>query len=470
MPDTAAGTLDVASLRGGPGGAPVTLKLVVVEGPDEGLEAPLVGSAEIGSDPSCTLVLTDRSVSRHHARVSVDDGNVVVKDLKSRNGTFVGEMRVHQAEITLGAVLRIGKSHVAVQPRWQTREVSPSTARAFGELLGESVSMREIFAILERVARSDVTLLVEGESGTGKELVARSLHAASPRAKGPYVVFDCASVPSELAESELFGHKKGAFSGATADRLGAFQRAHGGTLCLDELGELPLDLQPKLLRVLESRELRAVGDDTPRKVDVRVVASTNRDLHAEVRRGRFRADLLYRLEVVRVRMPPLRNRPEDIPGIVARLLEGQLAPGDEIKGPNLDRLLAYAWPGNVRELRNALMRAVALQTQPDGSRPPFNRLIFNLGPAENTPATLGHEFPGVAQHMPYKEAKGLLLESFDRVYFAALLDRFPNNVLRAAEAAGLSRRHLYEMLKRTQGFEPGGGDSAKDEGDDEDPA
>src|SRR5213075_70027 len=166
----------------------------------------------------------------------------------------------------------------------------------------------------------DVTVLVEGESGTGKELVARSLHAASPRSKGPYVVFDCSAVPSELAESELFGHKKGAFSGATSDRAGAFQRADGGTLCLDELGELPLDLQPKLLRVLETGEVRSVGSDTPRQVDVRLVASTNRDLHAETKRGRFRSDLYYRLEVVRVRMPPLRQRPKDIPGLIAKPL------------------------------------------------------------------------------------------------------------------------------------------------------
>jgi DNA-binding NtrC family response regulator len=445
------GTVDIAEF-GGDRAAPVALKLAVVAGPDEGLEAPLDGPCEIGTDPSCQLVLKDPAVSRRHAKVSLDHGRILVKDLKSRNGTFLGEARVRDAEMTLGGVLRVGKSHVAVQPRWLLREVSPSRARSFGELLGESVAMREIFAVLERVARSDVTLLIEGESGTGKELAARSVHAASPRAEGPYVVFDCASVPAELAESELFGHKKGAFSGATSERAGAFQRAHGGTICLDELGELPLDLQPKLLRVLESREVQAVGADTaPKKIDVRVIASTNRDLRTEVQRGRFRADLFYRLEVVRVRMPPLRNRSEDVPQIVKRLLEGKLPPGDEVAGRNLQRLAGYAWPGNVRELRNTLERAVALGIRPDGAPGAFADLVFNVGPGDTAPATIGAEYPGVAQHMPFKDAKALVLESFERAYMGALLGRFPNNILRAAEAAGLSRKHFYEILRRTTG-------------------
>jgi DNA-binding NtrC family response regulator len=445
-------TLDIADL-GAAGASPVSLKLVVVAGPEEGIEVPLAGPCEIGSDPACELVLADASVSRRHARVSLERGRIVVKDLGSRNGTFVGEARVKQAEVGLGAVLRLGRSQVAIQPRWQLREVPPSSSRTFGELFGESLAMREIFAVLERVARSDVTMLVEGESGTGKELVARSIHKASPRASGPYVVFDCSAVPSELAESELFGHKKGAFSGATSDRAGAFQQANGGTICLDELGELPLDLQPKLLRVLESREIRSVGDDTSRAINVRVIASTNRDLHAEAQRGRFRTDLLYRLDVVKIRIPPLRNRPEDIPGLVARLLDGKLPAGDTIEGDNLKRLVGYTWPGNVRELRNTLARAVAMSAGADGRSAPFAKLVFNLGPASTAPTTIGTELPGVSQHVPYKEAKAQLLESFDRAYFGALLRRFPKNIQRAAAAAGLSRKHLYELLRRTGGIE-----------------
>jgi DNA-binding NtrC family response regulator len=447
-----------------PGGAPVALKIVVLAGPDEGKEAPLGSTCEIGTDEDCDFVLTDTSISRRHARVTLERGSIVVRDLKSRNGTFLGETKVGEATVSLGSVLRVGRTYLAVQPRWLVREVAPSNARSFGELFGESLAMREIFAILERVAKSDVTLLVEGESGTGKELVARSLHAASPRSKGPYVVFDCSAVPSELAESELFGHKKGAFSGATSDRAGAFQRASGGTICLDELGELPLDLQPKLLRVLENREVRPVGDDVARPIDVRVVASTNRDLHAEAQRGRFRSDLLYRLEVVKIRMPPLRQRPEDIPGLVARLLRGKIGDGEEPAGDNMKKLVGYAWPGNVRELRNVLERAVALATPEEEGKVKFEKLVFNLGPMSSGPATIGAEYPGVAQLVPYKDAKSQLLESFEHAYVSALLRRFPNNVLRAATAAGLSRKGLYDLLERT-GLSAPDGEDRDDSGD-----
>ena len=320
MPET---TQTVGSLSGA--GGPVSAKLVVLSGEDEGLEVPIVSKVLVGSDAASHLVLRDRRVSRRHAEFFLSQGRLMVRDVGSRNGTFVGHTRVVEAELPLGAVVRIGDSSLAVHPRWYVREVSPSSAQHFGELVGGSVRMREIFAILERVAPTDVTVLVEGESGTGKELAGRAIHGASTRADKPYVVFDCASVPRELAESELFGHKRGAFSGAVADRAGAFQQAHGGTVYLDELGELPLELQPKLLRVLETAEIRRVGDDTLRKVDVRVVAATNRDLTAEVRRGRFRSDLLYRLEVVKVRLPALRERLEDIPMLVEHLVRGEAA-------------------------------------------------------------------------------------------------------------------------------------------------
>jgi transcriptional regulator with AAA-type ATPase domain len=301
-------TVDIGGLEGPggvdgsqPGGKPVALKVVVVAGPDEGREVSLdagTGPITIGSDAACQLVLTDPSVSRKHVTLAVERGGVVVRDLGSRNGTFLASAKIKEAVLPIGAVLTVGQSAITVQPRWYVRELPPSPKRSFGEVLGESLAMREIFAVLERVAPTDVTVLVEGESGTGKELVARSIHAASARAAKPYVVFDCGAVPAELAESELFGHKRGAFSGAVSDRIGAFARADGGTLCLDELGELPIDLQPKLLRVLESGEIKPVGSDAPKKVDVRLVASTNRELHAEVRRGRVRADLLDRVEVV----------------------------------------------------------------------------------------------------------------------------------------------------------------------------
>lgn len=447
--DVGEGTQDMSLGAGAPG---VRAKLVVLDGPDEGMERPLDGTVHVGADPASDLVLQDSTVSRKHATFSSQGGRVVVRDLGSRNGTFVGETRVVEAEVLLGAVVRLGATPLGVYPRWQLREVQPAARNRFGELTGESVSMREIFAILERAAPSNVTILVEGESGTGKELVARSIHAESTRRDGPFVVFDCGAVPHNLVESELFGHKRGAFSGAVSDRNGAFQQAHGGTIFLDELGELPLELQPRLLRVLESGQVRRVGDDNMREVDVRIVAATNRDLHAEVRRGNFRADLLYRLEVVKVRMPPLRQRPEDIRGLVQVLVRGKFEP-DDVTGPNLERLVAYSWPGNVRELRNVLERAIALATAPGQAAAPFANLVFNLGPAAEGPAVLGMAFPGVASHLPYKVAKEQLLSSFERAYVDTLLERHRGNLTQAALAAELSRKHLYELLRRTRGQE-----------------
>lgn len=439
---TATAELSLGGARGA-----VHAKLVVLSGEDEGQEIPIVARVVVGSDESANLVLRDRRVSRRHAEFSVRGGRVMVRDTGSRNGTYVGHARVVEAELPLGSVVQLGDTSLAVHPRWYVREVKPSTARTFGDLVGGSLRMREIFAILERVSPTEVTVLVEGESGTGKELAARSIHRASARADKPYVVFDCASVPRELAESELFGHKRGAFSGAVADRAGAFQQAHGGTIYLDELGELPLELQPKLLRVLETAEVRRVGDDGLRKVDVRVIAATNRDLQAEVRRGRFRADLLYRLEVVKIRLPPLRERLEDIPELVRYLLADKLASDDLVEGDNLRRLMAYSWPGNVRELRNVLERAVALSS----GTPRFAELVFNLGPVDTQPSTLGTAFPGVASPMEFKDAKDQLLASFERAYVDALMARHKGNLTQAAAAAGLSRKHLYDLVRKYGG-------------------
>ena len=425
------------------------IKLVVLGGLSDGLERPLATALRIGADPRNDLCLQDRGISRMHAEFRLQDGRAWVRDLGSRNGTLLNGVRVAEAELQLGSVVLLGETPVAVYPRWRVREVDPSSQQSFGDLYGTSLAMREVFAILERVADSNATVLVEGESGTGKELVARSLHQRSARARKPYVVFDCTTVTKELAESELFGHKRGAFSGAIADRDGAFRQADGGTIFLDELGELPLDLQPKLLRVLESGEARRLGD-VQSKVDVRVVAATHRDLQAEVRRGRFRSDLLYRLNVVRVQIPPLRARPEDIAVITERLLEGQLATGSRVEGRNLERLMSYSWPGNVRELRNVLARALALAPRREG-QVFFEDLVLNLATDSASPTTLGYCFPGVDTELPYKEAKQRLLSQFDDEYVQALMRRHAKNVTRAAEAAGLSRKHVYALLRKVDG-------------------
>ncbi len=429
--------------------SPDSLKLVVLGGPSEGLERPLSATLTVGAEPSCDLCLRDRGISRTHAEFRERGGRIWVRDLSSRNGTYLDGVRVTEAELQLGAVVRLGETPIGLYPRWHAREVDPSDADHFGQLYGTSLSMRETFAILERVAPTNATVLIEGESGTGKELAARSLHEASPRATKNYVVFDCTTVTKELAESELFGHVKGAFSGAVSDREGAFRQADGGTIFLDEIGELPLDLQPKLLRVLESGEIRRVGDTQRRKLDVRVIAATNRDLHAEARRGRFRADLLYRLAVVRVQLPPLRARPEDIALIAERLLAGQLAAESRIIGPKLERLMSYSWPGNVRELRNVLTRALAFVTRRDGQAW-FDDLVLNVASDTASPTTLGFRFPGVDAPLPYKEAKRELLSQFDDEYVQALMRRHGGNVTQAAKAAGLSRKHVHALLHRVE--------------------
>jgi DNA-binding NtrC family response regulator len=403
----------------------------------------------VGADPRCDLCLRDRGISRQHAEFRWQDGRVWVRDLGSRNGTVLNGAHVTEAALQLGSVVQLGEISVGLYPRWHLREVDPSESARFGHLYGASLAMRHVFGILERVARTQATVLVEGESGTGKELVARSLHEASDRAKKPYVVFDCTTVTKDLAESELFGHVRGAFSGAVADRDGAFRQADGGTIFLDELGELPLDLQPKLLRVLESGETRRVGDSQRRTVDVRVVAATNRDLHAEARRGRFRSDLLYRLSVVRLELPSLRARPEDIAVIAERLLEGQLAPESRVEGPNLERLMSYSFPGNVRELRNILTRALALAPRRDG-RIRFDELVFNLASDNHSRTSLGYVFPGVDAHLPYKDAKQRLMAQFDDEYVQALMRRNGGNVTQAAKAAHLSRKHVYALLRRVE--------------------
>jgi len=424
------------------------VKIVVVDGPDLGTELPVGGEVVIGSDPSCDLVLADPTVSRKHAALSTSETQLLIRDLGSRNGTFVAGTKVVEASLTPGAVVKIGRTCLALHPTWFRRAVEPSKARRFGQLYGTSLAMREVFAVLERASRSDVNVLIEGETGTGKEVAARSLHLASERSRRPFVAFDCASVPPALAESELFGHVRGAFSGAVGDREGAFERADGGTLFLDEMGELPAEIQPKLLRALEEREIRRVGGSDDLAVDVRLIVATNRDLHAEVARGRFRADLLYRLDVVRVRLPPLRQRPEDIAGLATQLLMGRLEPGDEVAGPNLHELMAYGWPGNVRELRNVLHRAVTMRQVEDGLVR-FADLVLNLGPSP-VPSSFGVQFPGIAEPLPFKEAKQQLLTAFERAYVDALVTRHDGNISRAAGAAGLSRKHLYDLLKKSR--------------------
>jgi two-component system, NtrC family, response regulator GlrR len=392
---------------------------------------------QIGSHPSNQVQIKDRTISRFHCEVFVEPaGRVWVRDLGSRNGTRVNGTRIREAELTEGSVIQLGRARFAFEPLPQRNELAVASVTTFGSLVGSSVPLRAAFALLEKAAGSDVTVLLTGESGTGKSQAAEAVHVRSVRASKPFRIVDCAAVPASLLDSELFGHERGAFTGATDRRQGVFEEAHGGTVFLDEIGELPTDLQPKLLRVLEAREVRRVGSNSYLPVDVRLVAASNRDLRAEVNAGRFRADLYFRLAVLRIHLPPLRERPGDIP-LIAEELVNRLALDDVTRRALLDpgflmRLRVAPWPGNVRELRNHLERCAALQqvlhpSSEDGPGLPL------------TPVDVG---------VPYPQARRSLLDDFERSYVKALLERFEGNVSQAAAAGRIDRVHLHRLIRR----------------------
>ncbi len=422
-----------------PAGAmtPVRLKLLVVSGPDSGTELMVEsGTYRIGKGSDNDLVLEDGAVSRTHLEVAVLDGRVRFRDLDSTNGSYCNEMRFREIEGAPGTVVRIGKTTLKVAPADARRPTLAASSRSsFGRLFGSSLAMRHVYSVLERVSPTDAAVLIEGETGTGKELCAEAIHSNSPRAKAPYVVVDLAGIQPNLIESELFGHVRGAFTGATSDRAGAFERANGGTVFLDEIGELSPELQPRLLRALENRQIKRVGGNDYRKFDARVVAATNRDLLAESKQGRFREDLYHRLAVVKVGIPPLRVRREDIPMLVERMLEGM---NRETKlGPaTMAMLCSYDWPGNVRELRNVVERAVSLSGV-DGEVPPE---LLELPETDGLSTSI--------DGLPFKEAKERLVASFEKDYVAALLDRCEGNVSRAAREAGIDRVYLHRLLKK----------------------
>jgi DNA-binding NtrC family response regulator len=424
-------------LAGVEGGTRV--QLAVVEGPDQGRAAPLGdGPLVVGTAVDCGLVLRDERVSQRHLRVTRRAGRFLVEDLSSRNGTLYEGARITASEVGPGAVLKLGRTALRLEPRPEALELPPSQARRFGELVAESLVMRELFAVLERVAPSEASLLVEGETGTGKELVARAVHEESPRRRGAFVALDCGALPTGLVQSELFGHQRGAFTGALSARVGAFARAHQGTLFLDELAAVPAEVQAALLRALETRRVRPVGADEEREADVRVVAAAQGDLAARVAEGSFRPDLYYRLAVVRVRLPPLRQRREDLPLLVQELLRRRGLEAGEVRGPNLDRLMAHAWPGNVRELRNVLERALALSP---GARS-FAELSLSLGQS-GAAAELA-----LRTDLPFAEAKAELLQAFERRYLQDVLARAAGNQSEAARLAGMDRKHLRRLLVR----------------------
>ncbi|MBW2527905.1 MAG: sigma 54-dependent Fis family transcriptional regulator [Deltaproteobacteria bacterium] len=392
-----------------------------------------VGRCIVGSAPTADIVIADKTVSRNHLELGLLPEGVDVRDLGSRNGTFYAGQRVERMVLGFGGRLTVGSATLVIAA--DTAELEGADELALGEyrgIVGSSAASRKLFAVLQRLEGSLVTVLVEGDSGVGKERVARALHLGSRVAAGPFVAVNCGALPRELIASELFGHRRGAFSGAFDSRRGAFESAHGGTLLLDEIGELPLELQPVLLRALELGEVRALGDDHPKQVKVRVIVATNRDLEAEVRQGRFRQDLFYRLAVVRIAVPPLRERLEDVAPL-ARHFAAQAGLG-ELAPDVILELEGRSWPGNVRELQNAVAAFAAL-----GSLPAASRVG---GGADLDLALDGFIDPA----RPFAEQKEELLETFTRRYLTQLLERTGGNQSEAARVAGLNRNYLGRLL------------------------
>jgi DNA-binding NtrC family response regulator len=392
----------------------------------------------VGAHATCDVVLADPQVSRKHAELAVTPDGIRVKDLGSTNGTWYQGTRVTDVVVPQGATIKIGGASVRISAG-DTPSLPPSDKDHFGKMAGQSVAMRELFAVLEMAAPSDATVLNEGETSTGKELAAQAIHDASGRAHGPFVVVDCSAIAENLIDSHLFGHVKGAFTGADRERKGAFVEASGGTLFLDELGELPLAAQAKLLRVLEAQTVQPVGADRPIKVDTRVVAATHRELARMVAAKEFRFDLFYRLAVVHVALPPLRERLEDLPHLIETFYRRRGADSGPIDGDNLERMRRYAWPGNVRELRNVLERAWALS--PSAA---FRELRLWLDPSAAPTTGGGGEV--IDTSLGFKEAKERWNDQFEKRYVSLVFAANANNVTRAAEHAGLSRRHFRELL------------------------
>ena len=422
----------------------LAIELVVIDGPARGTRVPAPnGVARVGSAEGNHLRLDDRAVSRAHCELEVRADTVTVRDLGSTNGTFIGETRIRDADVAPGAVVRVGGSAFRIEAGGEPAFVAISEKTSFGDLAGASLEMRQAYAVLERVAPTDTTILVQGETGTGKDVAARAIHDASPRKSGPFVPVDCGAIPENLFESELFGHVRGAFTGAVNDRAGAFQEAHGGTLFLDEIGEMPLALQAKLLRAIESRRVRRVGSSKDAEVDVRIVCATNRKLAQMVNEGTFREDLYYRLAVVEVTLPPLRARRDDIPAI-ARHLHAKLAARRPNVAPLSDETVeawkSRAWPGNVRELRNAIERVVTL-----GDARPSTKSLGDTGSNPVLPTGIESIVP---LHLPLKEARDAWTSEFESVYVRAMLKKTNGNLTKAAELAGVSRRFLQRTIVR----------------------
>ncbi len=406
----------------------------------------------VGRNEACDLVLDDRKVSAVHMELVATERGVRVRDLGSRNGTFVGDTRIGEVYLLKPTSVVCGDTILEFAPTRAEQVDIPDVAE-FGPLVGTSAGMRAVFERLRKTAPTELTVLITGETGTGKELVAQAIHEASPRANKPFVVVDCGAIPASLAESALFGHERGSFTGAVDKRISPFVEADGGTIFLDELGELPIDVQPKLLRALAEQRVKSVGSNAYRSVNVRVIAATRRDLVREVNDGTFRSDLFFRVAQLKVELPSLRQRLEDIPALVRRMMVdlGDPHAYERITNDSLERLMRHDWPGNVRELRNVI--AVALAFGKEGPLDLAQHLAPLAQAAESTP-TRGRTF---------QDAKRDVLARFEREYFTALYAECSGNVSEIGRRAAMERAHVRGYLRRH-----GIGDANRDKGSDRD--
>ena len=415
------------------------LRLEVMAGVDRGRSAVVEAKLlHIGTQSGNNLQLTDDTVSGIHLEVRNTKGGLKVRDLGSTNGTWVEMVRIFEAIIPPGTVVTIGHTQVRIEALEEQVTEPLSRSHSFGQLQGQSEAMRSLFVQLERVAPTDETVLIVGETGTGKEICARSLMLAGPRKDQAWVVVDCGAISPSLLESELFGHVRGSFTGAVADHHGAFERAQGGTIFLDEIGELPLELQTRLLRAVENRQVRRLGDGREIPLDIRIIAATNRCLEEEVNRGAFRPDLYYRLSVVQLRLPPLRERLEDIE-LLGRQLLSELDAGVNVvlNQALLDQLRRHRWPGNVRELRNYLRRIALGEPH------------VLIAPATPTAAAEPRELmETIDLSLAFKDGKMRAIEHFERAYLLALMKETEGNVSKAARLAQTDRTYLSRLLAK----------------------
>jgi len=410
-----------------------SLRVEVIDGPDRGASITGGELISVGTARDNALVIGDFTVSRYHLELAARPGGIAVTDLGSTNGTYIGGIRIERAVVPPGTPVTLGGTTIRFDDAVRHSVPAPEVATLHG-MIARSPQMLRLFADIDRIAGSATSVLIVGESGTGKERVAEALHARSGRAKEPPVTIDCGALASSLIASELFGHERGAFTGADRPHVGAFERAGTGTVFLDEIGELPAADQASLLGVLERRRIRRVGGTQEIDVQARVIAATNRDLRAEVNNGRFRHDLYHRLAVVVLRLPPLRERREDILPLVRHFARelGAAEPVETLFGVELlQRWERHPWPGNIRELRNAVEAALL------------------VGPGyEPVPAR-----PDSAGLAPYKDARATVLREFERDYLERLLALAGNNVSQAARTASMDRSHLIDLLAK-HGLKP----------------